>query len=324
MGTVDNTTYLNPYRFRFEEWWSKEASWISLTDFRAVLQHVAASIHKSPHTKFSDKKFNRFIRKTNTEFDIKHLSSSSLVYKDRHTWKFADAEIMQFLAAHQLVAQQELDSCTDLMVDVILKDPNLFELAASHFRNRLIPQNFLKARRTISDISKLQTNKNKLWLTILDDIDFSNMDLSYLNLSGSLLRNTNFENSNLKSSYIAQADFSNANLTNADASSACLTYSDFESATLVGANLQDIDSGRASFQHANLENAYLKGAYLLGSDFRYAKLRGVDISDSNLVAAVFNYSDVSGANFDNALCHSARFLGVDLSTANLHTAKTSF
>ncbi len=315
----------NLYSARIKEWWKSESSWISLDDYTIVLQHVAASIHKRGNRKFSDKNFKRFIRKTNIDFDLKKLSVSSLVYKDRHTWKFADAEIMQFLAAHQLVAQHEPSACTtDLMLDVVLEDPNLFELAAIHFRKGGIPQNFLKARRTISDISELQANKNKLWLAILDGIDLSNMDLSSLNLSGSSLRNTNFENSNLKSSYLAQADLSNANLTNADISSSCLVNSDFESASLVGANLQGIDSGRASFQHANLDHANLQGAYLLGSTFRNATLTNVDFSDTNLVAAVFNYANVSGANFDNALCHSARFIGVNLNSTNIHLAKTSF
>ncbi|PYS52391.1 MAG: hypothetical protein DMF68_01880 [Acidobacteria bacterium] len=104
-------------------------------------------------------------------------------------------------------------------------------------------------------------------------MDFSNRDLSRMNLSFS---------------DFTEAKFNATNLTKAD-----LGRSVFYRADLIEANLEGAELQAADFRQAYLMKANLKGIYLGGVDFTQAALTQADLSGSTLNSTVFgeNYLD---------------------------------
>ena len=98
----------------------------------------------------------------------------------------------------------------------------------------------------------------------LSDLNFAELDLFQVDLTGSLLSGAVFDRSGLEEAKLDRADLS-------------------------GASLRDVDLDRASLVDANLRGANLTGAQLQGAD-----LRGADLTDAQLRGA-----DLTGAVFDD-------------------------
>lgn len=171
-------------------------------------------------------------------------------------------------------------------------------------------------------------------------LDYSNHDLTYLDLSG-----LNFKGAKLAKSNLYGADFTGANLRGSDMSGtrldrATLIRADFSGANLSGASIlrptiyTDLGENLADaprFAGANLTGIRVM-ANMSGADFH-----GADLTDANftpregrpgqgtittlaknmLKSCDFTKAIMRGANFDHAVLTFARLGGADLTGANL-------
>jgi len=171
-------------------------------------------------------------------------------------------------------------------------------------------------------------------------IDYSNHDLTYLDLAG-----LDFKGATLAHSDLYGTDFTGANLKGADLSHTRLNRSvliraDLSGADLTGATIfrptvyTDMRSDLADaprFSGANMSGVRVM-ANLSGADFRGANLTGADFSPLEarpgqgtitsmmknvLKSCDFSGAALKGANFDRADLTFSRFVGADLEGANL-------
>lgn len=181
-------------------------------------------------------------------------------------------------------------------------------------------------------------------------IDYSNHDLTYLDLA-----DLDFKGANLAHSDLYGTDFTGSNLKGTDLSHTRLNRSVLIRADLSGANLtgatifrptiySDLSSNLADaprFAGANLTGIRVM-ANLSGADFRGANMTDADFSPLEarpgqgtitslmknvLKSCDFSGADLHGANFDRADLTFSRFVGANLAGANLRKtdlSKTDF
>ncbi len=179
-----------------------------------------------------------------------------------------------------------------------------------------------------------------------ETIDYSNHDLTYLDLSG-----LNFKGAKLAKSNLYGADFTGANLRGTDMSGtrldrATLIRADFSGANLSGASVlrptvyTDLSENTADaprFAGANLTGIRVM-ANMSGADFH-----GADLTDANftprevragqgtlstlaknlLKSCDFTKAIMRGASFEHAVMTFSRFAGADLRGANLASTDLS-
>lgn len=109
-------------------------------------------------------------------------------------------------------------------------------------------------------------------------------------------------------------DLSLLNLTKTDLSGANFNQAKLHKSNLQGANLLNTDFGRASLSQASLKNAKLARAYLSHADLASADLRGADLS-----YAYLSHANLRGAN----LC-GADLTGAKVTDEQLATARTNW
>ncbi len=156
--------------------------------------------------------------------------------------------------------------------------------------------------------------------------NFSEANLSGINLSGLTLRSGNFTKAtligtNLSESNLHAASFVGANLSQANLSNSTLT-ANFDQANLTSATLD-----RANLVGAGLHRATLVGASLVDAELYQADLREAKLTGSNLTLANLNRANmegvvlvgvqVNGASFFNADLSDSVVTNVDFSKANL-------
>jgi uncharacterized protein YjbI with pentapeptide repeats len=173
-----------------------------------------------------------------------------------------------------------------------------------------------------------------------DTIDYSNHDLTYLDLAG-----LDFKGARLSHSDLYGTDLTGANLKGADLSHTRLDRSVLIRADLSGANLTgatifrptvytDLSSDLADaprFAGANLTGIRVM-ANLSGADFRGADLTGADLhplesragqgtittlAKNVLKSCDFSGATMKGANLNRAVLTFSRFVGTDLRDADL-------
>jgi uncharacterized protein YjbI with pentapeptide repeats len=171
-------------------------------------------------------------------------------------------------------------------------------------------------------------------------LDYSNHNLTYLDLSG-----LNFKGANLAKSDFYGADLTGANLRGTNLSSTRLNRStliraDFSGANLSGASIlrptiyKDLGENLADaprFAGANLSGIRVM-ANMSGADFHGADLTGANftpregrpgqgtittLAKNMLKSCDFTKAILHGANFDHAVMTFSRLAGADLSDANL-------
>lgn len=174
-------------------------------------------------------------------------------------------------------------------------------------------------------------------------LDYSNHDLTYLDLSG-----LNFKGAKLAKSNLYGADFSGANLRGTDMSGtrldrATLIRADFSGANLSGASIlrptvyTDLTENIADAPRfaganltgirvmANMSGADFHGADLTNANFTPRELRPGQGTLSTLARNMLKSCDFTkailrNANLDHAVLTFARFAGADLTGANLTDA----
>ena len=113
--------------------------------------------------------------------------------------------------------------------------------------------------------------------------DFSNQDLSNLNLPDIKLNKFIFRYTKLEKVILSSANLSRAN---------------FYGANLQGANLQNANLSLAYLSKCNLQNADLKGANLASADLTQANLKDANLCGANLKNAKLNQKQLQSAKIN--------------------------
>lgn len=140
----------------------------------------------------------------------------------------------------------------------------------------------------------IKIEKHELWLEGKEGgekADFSNENISLLDLSGSNLSGANF-----KGACLWVADLTNAKLTRANFSGAEMQDTEICYADLSGADLFNANFNNANLRGANLTSADIRGSSLINANLIDANLANADIRQANLYKAT-----LIGANLDGVI-----------------------
>lgn len=165
--------------------------------------------------------------------------------------------------------------------------------------------------------------------TICDEVSFTDVDLSGLDLRGASFYYASFDRVNFDDAILRNANFEGAEMADSSFERANLTRADFTYADFQNINMRDaiLNSGRfgfltlqGDFTGASLRNAEMSfvnvSADLTGVDLSGAELCEVDFSDSTLVNATLDdvmaangnfETDMTGATMRGALFESVAF-----------------
>lgn len=125
-------------------------------------------------------------------------------------------------------------------------------------------------KEEIYELVKKSPQKFNEWKKGQEDIDLSELDFSYSNLS-----DVNFSGVDLNSSSFADAHLSSVNFSNTD-----LTSIDFTRATILECDFSE--------------------AVLTGADFSYATVHYGNFTDSDMAGCIFQESDLANSDFAGA------------------------
>lgn len=155
--------------------------------------------------------------------------------------------------------------------------------------------------------------------------NFTNIDLSGVNLTGANLGNIDLSNANLTGANLSwaslsQAKFVGANLHQADLHSAILNQTDFTGANLSRAKLNKVDLRLAIIQDADLNWADLSNADLSSANLQNAQMARINLKQAKLNNTQLNGAQLMEANLERAMLISADLTGANLREANLEQA----
>ena len=191
----------------------------------------------------------------------------------------------------------------------------------------------LLKKREISFWNSLR-KKYPSWKPDLEELDFSNLDLTDCNLSGAKLKNAKFTNSvlvrvNLKNASLYNVDGKKANFSDTDLRNTYMHKGNFTGANFCAAKMQKANLHEAILRNTNMWYAILNGAkmwgsdlynsYCVGADFRYADIRCSDIRYATLTAANFEGASVREINynrFTKEWIWEGRYQGIRVSTCH--------
>ena len=157
--------------------------------------------------------------------------------------------------------------------------------------------------------------------------DFSDADLSGMDLTGTYLERPNFTGTNLSGvdftgAWVYRPDFTNADLTEATLKNVVCFTPTFENTTFTGADFSgaEVYAHRGSVSGTNFSKTDLTGVNFSGASLFSANFSGSDLSEVNLSNAKLGPtfdSETSqkiggGANFQNAKLSNADLSGADL------------
>ena len=141
---------------------------------------------------------------------------------------------------------------------------------------------------------------------VLQNVDFSRLNLTRCNFSGADLSGSIFN-----SAILVETNFSGATL----------SATDFSWATFVRTNFKGANLVRSCLASRNLNEANFSGANLSKANFNRTDLRGIDFSGFNLSEASFYLAQLDGTIFKGAILAGANFSGkTDISTADFSDA----
>jgi len=166
----------------------------------------------------------------------------------------------------------------------------------------------------------------------LDGINFSNTNLSGVDLAVISIRNANFFGAdlslaNLHLSSLQNSNFDHAKLEVTNLTSASIDEASFSMTKMHGAIMRKVYMPRATFNYAKLDKADFYEAFLLECtfedstlryvDFTNAVLRGVKMSSCNLFHAVLSHTDVDGMDFHASIFHQTYLQDINFTDTNL-------
>lgn len=155
--------------------------------------------------------------------------------------------------------------------------------------------------------------------------NLSGLDLSGLDFSNAICRNTNFEKANLKEVNFSGADLSGSNLARCGLAElnfqgAKLVNADLSGADLSSADLRDAVLDDADFSAAVLENARLDNVHGFRTIFVTAALKEAQFADATLEEADFEGADLESVNFERAVLRDASVEGTQGKGINMQGA----
>jgi len=202
-------------------------------------------------------------------------------------------------------------------------------------------------------------SKHRKVIPDLAQANFSNLNLSGINLKRAILKQANFSNANLTKAQLNNANLEKAsllgaNLSNANFKGANLDFSilfkasldrhtvmaekyskvheivnhlgenkNFAGIDLSNSNLFRADLSNAELSQAKLVNANLNSANLSSAYLYKADLTGANLQNADLKNAYFSQANLTSAYLGNALCCGTYFKDAELKFANLKAAKLS-
>ena len=113
-------------------------------------------------------------------------------------------------------------------------------------------------------------------------LDFQDLQLRNIDLSGANLAGINFKNADLRLTKFIGANLAGANLQRADLSGANLQAAELRGANLSQTQLKRVNLTGAKLARANLQRANLHKADLRGTDLSQCYLDGANLSDAYL------------------------------------------
>lgn len=142
------------------------------------------------------------------------------------------------------------------------------------------------------------------------DIDFSNINLSYVDLSNMIFINCNFKSSSFYRSNLDSAIFENCNLKNTNFEGAQLETSEFYSSKLNNSN----------FDRAHLLDAYFNNCDLTGVSFNGTNLLCFEAKDTIIQEIkIDNNTSINNGTFENV-----DWSRVDVSNLNISIDQTKY
>lgn len=156
----------------------------------------------------------------------------------------------------------------------------------------------------------------------LEDIQFSDADLSFAILNSSNFSSAYMEGSNLKGANLESAILTNINLIRANLQKANLNFAKLESAKLQNADLTEANLtlaqlGKADLTEATMFNSILRTTDLQETVLKNSDLRGANFSGANLRGADFSGADLRGADlrFANGIAEVKSWAGAKIGDA---------
>jgi len=185
----------------------------------------------------------------------------------------------------------------------------------------------------LTDFSGVDLSEANLSGTKLIGANLTKANLSVVNLSGANLSKANLSYANLNVARLSGANLSSAilngaslnvaNLIRADLSRAQLRFATLIRAELIRANLSHADFFQANLSSAELRKATLRHAVLCRANLSEANLRSACLTQANCEQANFNMTDLSRTDLENANFREAEFRQANLKEANLRGANLS-
>jgi uncharacterized protein YjbI with pentapeptide repeats len=135
-----------------------------------------------------------------------------------------------------------------------------------------------------------------------DGLDLSDLDLQYIDLTGSFLRNCD----------LSRTNFSRSNLKDADFEECTIQQTRFENCFMVNSHLIDCIGVGTSFDASNLADTTFIACTILGGSFKETSLQGASFYDCRLHGVHFKQTDMKAARFNNIEFHDSDFSGSGL------------
>jgi len=154
-------------------------------------------------------------------------------------------------------------------------------------------------------------------------LNFSGIELSEANLSGSKLSGVNLSDANLSVVNLSGANLSEANLSNAKLNVARLSGVNLCSAILNNASLNVANLIRADLSRAQLQGASLIRTELIRADLSRADLFQANLTSADLREGTLRQANLRNANLNEAVLRGASLTGANLEMANLNATDLS-
>ncbi len=187
-------------------------------------------------------------------------------------------------------------------------------------------------------LQTLETYKDILNDSTLNNIDMANINFEYALLNRSTIKNSNLKDANmflisLKNATLWCTNLENAYLETAQLQNSVLAGISFKNATPYGADMTDADLRMAAKQtikedgstiiydiKTDLSKADCSGAILKDTNFSATILRGADFSHTSGSKTIFTSADITGANFENSHLRGTNFIDSNIQNTNFKNA----
>ena len=179
-------------------------------------------------------------------------------------------------------------------------------IAFTHYCWQHIPdkKTYLKKLRSNIENSVAPINLDKI---VLEDFDFSNLDLKSASFVGAAFisvdfSHSNFTNANFKRSYIQDSKFNQSKLIQATPTGSIIINTQFADVdfSLVQGNLMKVKG-------CTFENLFIKTADLKNSFWKDVSFKSAQITDGNFMMSYFDNLTIHDSKLDNALCSGSQF-----------------